>query len=185
MKLKLIIFGIIGLLLLFVIGTYTYYGGFEGPTIKVEECGGETLVYEKMTGDYAQSSTVSTRVYQKLLDDYGILTTKGFGIYYDNPKTKTKTNLRADVGCILESDLDKLEVLKTDFEVSEYPVGEYLVSEFPYKGVPSIMFGVLKVYPLFETYVEENGYEMDTPVMEIWDMPNKKITYRKKLIKRD
>ena len=33
-------------------------------------------------------------------------------------------------------------------------------------------------------YTDENGYELDTPVMEIWDIPNKKITYRKQLIKR-
>lgn len=184
MKGKIILLSILGLLLVVLIGTYAYYGGFTKVSPEIQQCGGETLVYEKMIGDYAQSGTVSDRVYQKLIDNHGIVTTKGFGIYYDSPKTKEKSNLRSDVGCILESDFDKLEALKSDFEVSEYSIGEYLVAEFPNKGMSYVILGIMKVYPAFEKYVEENGYELDTPVMEVWDVPNKKITYRKKLIKR-
>ncbi len=185
MKTKRVILGIFLLFLTVIIGTFTYYGGFTTISPIIQECGGEKLVYEKMTGDYAQSGIVSDRVYQKLIDDHGIETTKGFGIFYDNPKTEEKSRLRSDVGCILESDFDKLEALKSDFEVSEYPIGEYLVAEFPYMGIPSIVLGLMKVYPSLEKYVAEKGYESDTPVMEIWDVDNKKITYRKQLIKRD
>ena len=92
--------------------------------------------------------------------------------------------MRADVGCILEYDFDKLETWKDDFEVTEYPVSEYLVVEFSYKGMSSVILGIMKVYLAFETYVEENSFESDTPVMEIWDVPNKKITYRKQLRKK-
>jgi len=184
MKARTKILGVIGLLLLISVGAYVYYGGFKTIAPKIQQCGGETLIYEKMTGDYAQSGPVSDRVYQKLIDTHGITTTKGFGIYYDNPKTVEKENLRADVGCILESDFEKLETLKADFEVTEYPVSEYLVAEFPYRGKSSVILGILKVYPTFEVYAKENGYESDTPVMEIWDVPNKKITYRKHLRKK-
>ncbi len=177
-------FWIIGILLIGVILSLGYFGVFKTISSEIIECGGETLVYEKMTGDYSQSGTVSNRVYHKLKDVYGIETTKGFGIYYDNPKTVEKNDLRSDIGCILESDFDKLESLKSDFQVSQYPQSEHLVAEFPYKGMPSIILGIIKVYPALNDYSEKNGYELDTPVMEIWDIPNKKITYRKELIKQ-
>ena len=183
MKIGKIILWILGLLVISIISLYAYYGGFEKVIPKIENCGGETLVFEKVMGDYKQSAVVSDRVYQKLLDDFGIETTKGFGIFYDNPQTVEKDKLRSEVGCILESDLNKIEELKSDFEVSVYPLGEYLVGEFPFKGMPSVILGIIKAYPALNAYAAENGYALDSPVMEIWDVPNKKITYRKELVK--
>jgi hypothetical protein len=37
---------------------------------------------------------------------------------------------------------------------------------------------MIKVYPVIEKYVTENNYQ-DGPIMEIYDVPNKKIIYRK------
>ncbi len=183
MKILKVILGIIGVLILFVLAAYAYYGGFYSISPEIQQSGGETLVYEKMTGDYAQSGVVSDRVYYELIDGHAIETTRGFGIFYDNPKTVETQNLRADVGCILESDFSKLESLEGDFEITEYPVAKYLVADFPFKGKPSIIIGIMKVYPMMNSYLEENGYEVDSPMMEIWDVPNKKILYRKTLIK--
>lgn len=183
MKIAKIILISIGSLLLIFFLVYGYYGGFYPVKPEIQQKGGETLVYEKMIGDYAQSPQVSDRVYNKLLRDYDITTTRGFGIYYDRPQTTDKDKLRADVGCILESDFDKLDKLKVDFEVSEYPNAQYLVANFPFKGVPSVILGIMKVYPAFQAYSQEHGYSADTPVMEIWDLSNRKIEYRKELIK--
>ncbi len=183
MKTLKTVLAVIGSLLVAFIGIYAYYGGFSSISPEIREVGGETLVYEKMTGDYGQSGEVSDRVYQKLLIEYQIETTKGFGVYYDNPKTTEKEVLRADVGCILESDFEKIDVLKNDFEIRKYPKSTYLTAEFPYKGTPSILIGIMKVYPAFNGYLEENGYVIDSPALEIWDFPNKKISYRKELLK--
>ncbi|MCW5514759.1 GyrI-like domain-containing protein [Muriicola sp. Z0-33] len=174
---------IIGSLLLVLFLIYGYYGGFYPVRAEIQQKGGEVLVYQKMTGDYAQSPDVSDKVYNKLLREYNITTTRGFGIYYDHPKTTDKDSLRADVGCILESDFEKVEHLRADFEVKEYPNDNYLVADFPFKGMPSVIFGIMKVYPALNTYVEENGYDPNTPVMEIWDLSNNKIEYRKELVK--
>ena len=181
---KVLVVGSLAVLVIAMIGIYAYYGGFHNIVPEIAKSGGETLVYEEVIGDYAQSGEVSDRVYQKLLDDYKITTTKGFGIYYDNPETTEKTKLRSDVGCILESDFEKIDRLKTAFEITEYPVDNYLKVEFPYKGTLSILLGIMKVYPVLNAYVSENGYEGDAPVMEIWDVPNKRIMYRKVLIKK-
>lgn len=167
-----------------ILAIYSFYGGFTTVAPGISKEGGETLVFEKITGDYSQSGIVSDRVYNSLLTDYDIETTKGFGIYYDNPKNVATDQLRADIGCIVDSEhLDEWEALQTNFEVTTFPLGEYLVAEFPYKGKLSVLIGIFKVYPQLENYVKENNYQPDTPVMEIWDVPNKKIIYRKKLVK--
>lgn len=183
MKALQIVLWIIVVLVVVIASAYVYYGGFVNISPEIKEVGGETLIYEKITGDYSQSAAVSDRVYKKLLESHQIATTKGFGIYYDNPKTTEKTQLRADVGCILESDLDKIEALKKDFEVMEYPMDKYIVAEFPFKGMPSVLIGIRRVYPALNAYAKQKGYAADSPVMEIWDVPNKKISYRKTLVK--
>lgn len=40
----------------------------------------------------------------------------------------------------------------------------------------------MKVYPAIEKYVEINGCKNEGSVMEIYDVPNKKIVYRKEII---
>lgn len=181
MKTGLIIVAAILILILLV---YSYYGGFKNIKPQITKCGGETLVFEKVTGHYKQSAVVSDRVYDKLIKDYNIKTTKGFGLYYDNPQKVEESKLRSEVGCILESkDVEKTEELKKDFNVSVFATEEYIVAEFPFKGKMSVILGIMKVYPALNKFAEENGYNPDSPVMEIWDVPNKKTIYRKKIIK--
>ncbi len=46
-------------------------------------------------------------LYYDLKDNYSIETTKGFGLYYDNPQDVDKDKLRSIVGCIVESKSSK------------------------------------------------------------------------------
>jgi hypothetical protein len=41
----------------------------------------------------------------------------------------------------------------------------------------------MKVYPVLNNFVKLNGFKEDSFVMEIYDIPNNKILYRKELIK--
>ena len=45
------------------------------------------------------------------------------------------------------------------------------------------MFGIMKVYPALDKYLKEHKYS-DSPIMEIYDVPNKKIIYRKEIIEK-
>jgi hypothetical protein len=178
MKVALIIIAIVIVLLVLI---YAYYGGFRKISFTVEEQGGETLVYENMTGDYSQTPAVSDRVYQSLLSDYGIATTKGFGIYYDNPKVVEKSKLRSEIGCIVENvDSTTVTKLNAKFQIKTCPQTDYIIAEFPFKGKLSVLFGLMKVYPALEKYLKENGYA-DGAIMEIYDVPNKTITYRQEI----
>lgn len=52
MKVFLVILAI--LVVLFIV-IYTYYGGFTKVSFRIENQGGEIVVYENLTGDYSQS----------------------------------------------------------------------------------------------------------------------------------
>ena len=173
----LIVFGII-------IAVLRFFGCFYKINLKTVNSGGEILIYENVTGAYNQASKISNKVYYELLNNYKIETFKGFGIYYDNPKTVEQNKLRSEVGCIGENiDNKTLEKIKEQFQVKNLPIENYLAAEFPFKGFPSIIIGMIKAYPIIEKYIIEKGFE-DGPIMEIYDVQNKKIMYRKFLIKK-
>ncbi|SHG05932.1 GyrI-like small molecule binding domain-containing protein [Mariniphaga anaerophila] len=180
MKITLIIIGVTLALIAIV---FIYYGGLKKVTCRVEKQGGETLVYKQMTGDYAKSAKLMDEIYYSLIKDYGIETFKGFGIYYDNPKEIDKSKLRSEIGCIIEEkDSSKVAQLKEDLKIKTFPEKSYIIAEFASKGKLSIVFGLMKVYPAMDKFVKENGYKKEGAVMEIYDVPNKKIVYRKEII---
>lgn len=180
MKIVLII---IGAFILFLVCLYAYYGGFKKISIRVEQQGGETIVYENVTGDYSQTPQYTDKVYYALLNDDKIETTKGIGIFYDNPKKVDKVKLRSEIGCVLDRiDSGTVRKLSDKYQLKTLPEGEYIIAEFPLKGSMSFMAGVLKVYPALNKYCAEHGYK-DGPITEIYDVPNKKIIYRKEAVK--
>jgi len=175
-KVILIIFAVLAVLF---IAIYAYYGGFKKISFQIENQGGETVVYENVTGDYSQTGIVTDRIYHTLLNDEKIETTKGFGVYYDCPKSVEKDKLRSEIGCIVENiDSTTLARLSEKYQVKTLPHSDFIVTEFPFKGKPSILIAIMKVYPALSKFCEEHGY-IDSPITEIYDMPNKKIIYRK------
>jgi len=179
---KTILITVICIIDVFVL-IYAYYGGFRGININIKKVGGEMIVYEEIVGDYKQSGKVMDKIYTALLNDFGIETFKGIGIYYDNPKKVQQSKLRSEAGCILEpEDAIFIQKISESFKIKELPKKEFITAEFPYKGKLSILFGIMKVYPAFTKYISENGLKEDGYVMEVYDIPNKKILYRKEIV---
>jgi hypothetical protein len=175
---------VLAVLVIALAAFYAYYGGFKKINVSVSKSGGDILIYEKIQGDYKQSGVIMDKIYYALLNEDNVETFKGFGIYYDNPKKVEKSKLRSEAGCILEKkDIDKLPMLENKYTIRTFPEKEYIITEFPYKGKASIFFGIMKVPPALNKYAKLNGYKEDSPVMEIYDVPNNKISYRKELIK--
>lgn len=176
MKIILIVLAILVILLIVV---YVYFGGFRKIKFNVKALGGETIVYENVTGDYSQTPKVTNKIYYSLLNNEKIETTKGIGIYYDHPKKVDKDRLRSEIGCIIEdADSATLTKLSENYQVKTLPQSDFITTEFPFKGKLSVLFGIMKVYPAMEKFNKENGY-IDGPITEIYDVPNKKIIYRK------
>ncbi|MBC8754100.1 GyrI-like domain-containing protein [Kordia sp. YSTF-M3] len=184
MKTIKIILIVLAILVIALVAFYAYYGGFKKIDVSVAKAGGDVIIYEEIQGDYKQSGVIMDKIYYALLNEDNIETFKGFGIYYDNPQKVEKSKLRSEAGCILEEkDIDKLPMLENKYTIRTFPEKEYMITEFPYKGKISIFFSIMKVYPALNKYAKLNGYQEDTPVMEIYDIPNNKILYRKELIK--
>ncbi|MCG8410622.1 MAG: hypothetical protein MI739_04975 [Bacteroidales bacterium] len=181
---KILIAVILIILVLFV-SVYAFYGGFIKLKCKIEKQGGETIVYENVTGDYKQTGVVMDRIYYALLNDFKIETYKGYGKYFDNPKKVEKSKLRSEAGSIIEeNDISKLSELPQIYLVRELAEKKVITTEFPYKGKMSVVFSVMKVYSALNNFAEKNGYSDEGAVTEIYDIPNKKILYRKEIVKK-
>ncbi len=179
MKIALIIIIVIGAILLAI---YAWLGGFKKVQFSIQKTGGEVLVYEPHIGDYKNVGKVIDKMYYALLNEEKVKCFRGFGIYYDNPQKVEKEQLRSDVGNILENPtLEILDQLAPRYKVRTLEKQEYLVAEFPYKNQLSIFVGIMKVYPALNRYIRENSLSEEGFVMEIYDVPGKKIIYRKQL----
>ena len=161
------------------------YGAFMRVKPRLSEEGGETLVYEELRGDYRRSGPAMDRIYYSLLNEHAIETFKGFGIYYDDPRRTPRDELRSEAGCVIEdSDRPRAEGLGPGFMKREFPRGTYATAEFPFKGKASAMLGIMKVYPALAAAAIAAGYGPEGFIMERYDVPGKRILYRKQLVGR-
>ncbi len=154
-------------------GLLTYFGMFYDVKITEENKGPYYLVYKEHKGDYSKVGPVMDEIYYDLKNKRNIFSSKGFGLYYDNPRDVEKENLRSIVGCVVP--LAKLEGLEGDYKVAEFPASKAVISSFPYKGKLSFIMGVIKVYPLLSKYIEEKHSVKDKKefaIMELYDMEN-------------
>lgn len=174
MKIVLIL---IAAIVVLIVSVMAYYGAFTSAQVSEKETGPYWLVFEKHIGEYKGSAAVMDKIYNQLLNEDSIETTLGFGLYYDNPQQVEKEKLRCIAGCILQNaDSAKVEQLKTKYQIRQFPSSKSVVSEFPFKGQMSVIFGIFKVYPQIKKYAEEKGFSM-VPTFEIYDVPQKKINY--------
>lgn len=135
------------------------------------------LAYKVHKGDYRLSGKVMDEVYNSLLNEHQIETTKGFGLYFDNPQEVATDQLRSVVGCIIENEQQALQLsLNSDLTVAQLPASKAIQATFPYRGEPSVALGIFKVYPVLMTEIYQQKYDMK-PIMEIYDHPNKVIEY--------
>jgi hypothetical protein len=180
MKIALIIIlSLIALLLL----TYNHLGGFKKINISIIESGRETIAYKTIKGDYKQVGIVMDEVYYKLLNKYKITTYKGFAKYFDHPKNTSKENLRSEAGCIIEpNNIQNLNTIQEELKIRTIESKQYIYTEFPYQGKLSVLLSIIKIYPALERYAKQHNAQEFSPIEEIYDIPNKKIYYRKEFI---
>ncbi|HDQ26834.1 MAG TPA: AraC family transcriptional regulator [bacterium] len=160
-----------------IFGMLVHAGLFYKPEVKVEETGPFTLVYVEHTGDYSNAWKYQDEVYKKLIAEFNIKTTKGFGIYYDDPAKVEKSELRSELGCILEGeDIKKAQLVEGKFKVKTLNAEKSVVSGHPFTNPFSVILGIMKVYPLLGKKAAEEGLDAGF-AMEIYDAPAKATTY--------
>lgn len=175
-KIAAVIVAVIAILTAVFYFVYKSNGGDAEVFFNYKKIDSMIIVYEHLKGDYAKSGKIMDKLYKSLKEN-GYDTTKGFGIYYDDPKTVKKSELRSLVGCIIdEKYYPNLRDIKSKFKMKEIPPSRGLIGEFPYKSWVSIMIGISKAYPKLNKFLQDNKLQPG-PVMEVYDMKNKKIQY--------
>jgi hypothetical protein len=168
--------GVAGAAALLLIGFLAYLGLLPKAAVTETVTGPYTYAYEEFTGPYKNTGPVFDRVYKTLAAE-GITTTKGIGVYFDNPMEVPADKLRSHCGSIIEEkDAAKVAALKDKVKIGTIQAQESVVVELPLKNSLSYMFGPMKAYPALGTYISEKGYKA-TRSFEIYDMSAKKILY--------
>ena len=173
--LKKILIGLLVIILL-IVGYLYYLGLFSKVEFKESNIGPFLVVYDTHLGDYSKVGPVMDKVYKSLKND-GIVTSRGFGMYYDDPKTVPADKLRSEVGSIIEEkDIKILSKFGKKYKSKIIKKSDVIIAEFPFKNQLSIIVGVIKVYPVMSSYIKGKNLKM-APIIEIYDMPNQKILY--------
>ncbi|MBN8220303.1 MAG: GyrI-like domain-containing protein [Spirochaetes bacterium] len=135
---------------------WVYYGGFASPApIHRAEAGPFHVAYISHVGPYKKIGDVIKKL-KKEIEAAGITDYRAGGLYYDDPKIAGESRCRGEAIAVLKPEqLEKLKghpVLKT----KTIERREYLQTVFPFRGMVSVMAGLMKVYPMFDKYFKEN-----------------------------
>jgi len=167
---------ILAVIVLLAIGFMAYMGIFSPMKPYEAKMGPYTIAYESFIGPYAKTGPVFARVSEALKAE-GIVTTRGLGIYYDNPSQVPADKLRSDCGVVIEEkDLAKFNKIKTKFKVKEIAQKDSVVVEFPIRNAVSYMIGPMKAYPALMKYAGEKNYKM-TMIYELYDEAHGKVFF--------
>jgi hypothetical protein len=158
--------------------SYLIYHGLFIPVVFSEATKGPYyVVCEKHTGHYRNTGLVIDRIFRTMLEKESIMLPRGFGLYYDNPRSAPENELRSIVGCLLDGPyLDRINDLKQRYRIEKIPASPCLAGAFPYRSSFSIVMRTFKAYPRLAKTMAEKHYP-EVPVMEIYDSGRGRIDY--------
>ncbi|MBI4947542.1 MAG: GyrI-like domain-containing protein [Bacteroidetes bacterium] len=168
---------IVASLLIIVLAFLWYSGAFTSVNVEETLAGGYKVAGLEFTGSYSKAGEYIEKV-DKKLKKLGFNCSKGFGIYYDDPKTTSQEKCRGFVGNILEEkDLNKLlEIKSIGLKIDSIPKSKAVAVQFKANTFLSYAIGPMKTYPVISKYINENKYKV-LYSLEVYDMPKKRITY--------
>jgi DNA gyrase inhibitor GyrI len=167
---------ILGILIGIAVAIFSFYGLFAPVNIQEKEIGPYVFVMKKNVGAYKDVGPIMDEMYRDL-KEADIVTSRGLGIYYDDPKVTPENKTRSIIGRILD-DVDPAKVIELEkkYPIGELPQANYLVVEFPFKGLPSIIIGIYRVYPKIARYMKSHEIPK-MPIIEVYEPDAQKILY--------
>ena len=169
-------------LAIIIIAFLYYLGLFSQPKTYETVMGPYTIAYESFTGPYAQTGPIFDKIY-KAVKAAGINTTRGLGIYYDNPSQVPAEKLRSDCGVIIEKkDLIRFAKVRNRFSTKVLPKKACIVTEFPLRNILSYMIGPIKGYPALMKFAGKKNYKT-VMTYELYDEAQGKIFFVMVIIK--
>jgi hypothetical protein len=154
-----------------------YVGFFEKVRVFEGRHGGYTVAGLDHVGAYRELGRVFSKV-DGILREMGIICTKGFGIYYDNPKETPQNELRSFVGDIIDNDpqVDIEKIRASILRVDHIPNRDAVVVELPIRSKLSYMINPVKAYPRMNKYMNAHDFDL-LQAYEIYDVPLKLAYY--------
>jgi hypothetical protein len=161
-------------ILIFAIAVLSFFAGlFDGIKITNQTVGPYYLVYRTHKGSYSGIQFVMGDVYRYMREKKSMTSENGFVIYYDNPEKIRTDSLRSIAGVITDSSVNVEDPYKSGI----FQKTEALVGTFPIRSFMSYSIGVYKFYPALEKKLAQDKYQLSGPVMEIFDLEKRQITY--------
>ena len=138
------------------------------------------IAFITFTGPYQDSYKYVEKVEVFLKNLYGKDFTKEpcFGIYYENPNFfDSALNKFNVVGKILPSNFQLDYNIKGEirFGIIE-EIQEAIVVDYPLRSIFSIIAGMIRVYPKFKNYFEQNGSQKNAAI-ELYKYRGNNITF--------
>lgn len=153
-----------------------YMGALTEPSVSEAKMGPYLLVYEEYVGPYMNTGKVFDKVYNAVKND-GIETTRGLGIYFDDPSRVPADKLRSECGVVIEGkDASKFAAVSKKYMSKKIKASDSLVVEFPIRNAFSYMVGPMKAYPALAKYARSKNYKM-AGAYELYDHPAGKIFF--------
>jgi hypothetical protein len=177
---------VLAVLAIIVFGILHFHGFFIEPQITEKEIGPYTVASTRFVGSYSKVGPVMEKV-DAWLRSININSTKGIGLYYDDPSKVEASKLRSDVGDILEDiDNNDLNKISEKYDIKNIQKTKAVVTEFPIRSMLSYMIAPTKVYPVLNKYWQEKGYEKTENgyIIEIYDVQNKTIQFIMPIIEK-
>jgi AraC family transcriptional regulator len=165
---------IIAISLIAFLGLSYYAGLFDKVDIALSDAGPFNLIYREHKGPYRAIQSVRYDVFRFLKENRSIAPQKGFAVFFDNPRKKNPGELRSRGGYITDS---LLSGVPAPYVAEIFPRTASIVATFPLRSFMSSMTGPMKFYPEMLALLTRQKREAAGPVMEIYDVLTRKITY--------
>lgn len=167
---------IVVVLIIAAVSYLAYMGVFNKLEAKQAKTGPYTIAYEEYIGSYSLTGPIFEKITRSLKTD-GIETSRGLGIYFDDPSKTPADKLKSHCGIIIEEKyLLKVRKLGKKYTVKKIKGTESIIVEFPIRNSMSYMIGAIKAYPLLMRYAKEKGLKLNV-AMELYDMKNNVAYY--------
>ena len=160
---------------------YMFFGGCSKIRITEGIDGGEKVVYKTVKGDYPQTEVASADIVAFLQNKYSIKVYTSYSYYNANPHVTTNTYLKSEGGCIIPEDINPDTTLNKDYKCKSLPKEKFILCHLPYKGKISILISSVRFYPKLYNYLLKKGYNVNSPVTEIFDSRTGEIVFRAKI----
>lgn len=159
---------------IFALTVLSFFAGlFDSVKITNQTVGPYHLVYRTHRGSYSKIQFLMGDVYRYIRVKKSVDSQNGFVIYYDNPEKIQIDSLRSITGFITDSSVN----VENPYNSGIFQKTEALIGTFPIRSFMSYSIGVYKFYPALEKKLAQVKYQMSGPVMEIFDLKTRQITY--------